>query len=126
MTLTHSLTHSDKATLWIIELLTLQLKTVYGIITNNRTEQNQQNSVRWSISSLVFFKDILLSQTKLVLHYIILFSRDICNPFFGRRITSVIRGISEAFKFVLKLYFLNTEEINTFSSIIANLQRKNK
>ena len=26
MTNTHSLTHSDKATFWIIELLTLQLK----------------------------------------------------------------------------------------------------
>ena len=48
---------------------------------------------------------------------------EIWSPYLGLRTTSGTTGMSEAFKVVLKLYFLRTVDIKTFSTIIANLEK---
>ena len=48
---------------------------------------------------------------------------EIWSPYLGLRTTSGTTGMSEAFKVVLKLNFLRTVDIKTFSTIIANLEK---
>ena len=49
-------THSDKVTLWIIELLTTQLKKITFVISGGRGVKNYQNVIFLKVEFKIHFK----------------------------------------------------------------------